>query len=98
MTASTRRLGDPSVTQPVDGGRSAGGWNGKVTQAPPKPLCLSRKLARPPLSVPIQVDHVKLVLTLDLRRALPERLSAKAIREGKNVEAIVLEMLEAGAK
>ncbi len=30
-------------------------------------------------------DHVKLVLTLDLRRTLAERLSAKAIREGKNL-------------
>jgi len=43
-------------------------------------------------------DHVKLVLTLDLRRALAERLSAKAIREGRNLEGIVIEILEAGAK
>ena len=43
-------------------------------------------------------DHVKLVLTLDLRRALAERLSARAIREGKNLEAVVIEILEAGAK
>jgi hypothetical protein len=42
--------------------------------------------------------HVRLVLTLDLRRALAERLSAKAIRDGKNLEAIVIEMLENEAK
>jgi hypothetical protein len=43
-------------------------------------------------------DHVKLVLTLDLRRALAERLSAKAISEGKNLDGVVIEILEAGAK
>jgi hypothetical protein len=42
--------------------------------------------------------HVRLVLTLELRRALAEQLSAKAIRSGKNLEAIVIDMLEAGAK
>ena len=43
-------------------------------------------------------DHVRLVLTLDLRRALAESLSAKAIRSGKNLEGVVIDMLEAGAK
>ena len=43
-------------------------------------------------------DHVRLVLTLELRRALAEQLSARAIRSGKNREAIVIDMLEAGAK
>jgi hypothetical protein len=38
------------------------------------------------------------VLTLDLRRALAERLSAKAISEGKNLDGVVIEILEAGAK
>jgi hypothetical protein len=42
--------------------------------------------------------HVKLTLTLDIPRALAERLSAQAIREGKNLEAVVIEILdEAGA-
>jgi len=36
-------------------------------------------------------DHVKLVLTLNLRRTLTEQLSARAIGEGKNLEAIVRE-------
>ena len=37
--------------------------------------------------------HVKLVLTLDLRRTLAEWLSAKAIREGKNLDGVVIEIL-----
>jgi hypothetical protein len=41
-------------------------------------------------------DHVRLTLTLDLRRALAERLSARAIRTGANLEAIVIELLESG--
>jgi hypothetical protein len=43
-------------------------------------------------------DHVKLVLTLELRRALAEQMSARAIREGKNFEGVVVDVLEAGAK
>jgi hypothetical protein len=49
------------------------------------------KLGAPP-------DHVRLVLTLELRMALAELLSEKAIRAGKNLEAVVIDMLEAGAK
>ena len=37
-------------------------------------------------------DHVKLVLTLDLRRTLAKRSSAKAIREGKNLDGVVIEI------
>jgi hypothetical protein len=40
---------------------------------------------------------VKLVLTLELPRAVAERLSAKGIRDGKNLEAIITEILKAGA-
>ena len=42
--------------------------------------------------------QVRLVLTLELRQALAEQLSARAIRSGKNLEAVVIDMLEAGAK
>ena len=42
--------------------------------------------------------HVRLVLSLELRTALAERLSEKAIRSGKNLEAVMIDMLEAGAK
>ena len=41
-------------------------------------------------------DHVRLVLTLELRTALAELLSEKAIRSGKNLEAVLIDMLEAG--
>jgi hypothetical protein len=41
---------------------------------------------------------VRLVLSLELRTALAELLSEKAIRLGKNLEAVVIDMLEAGAK
>jgi len=37
--------------------------------------------------------HVKLTFTLDMPRALAERLSARAIREGINLEAILMEIL-----
>src|SRR5438132_1521067 len=42
--------------------------------------------------------YVKLVLTLELRRALAEQLSARAIREGKNLEGVVIDVLEAGSQ
>jgi hypothetical protein len=43
-------------------------------------------------------DHVRLALTLELRRELAEKLSARAIREEQNIEAIVIKLLEAAAK
>jgi hypothetical protein len=39
------------------------------------------------------LGDVKLVLTLDLRRALAEWLTAKAIREGKNLDGVVIGIL-----
>ena len=42
--------------------------------------------------------HVRLVLTLDLRRTLAEHLSATAIRSGTNLEAVVIDMLERAAQ
>ena len=39
-------------------------------------------------------DKVKLPLTLTLSRAQAERLTARAIREGKNLDALVAEILE----
>ena len=49
------------------------------------------KLGAPP-------GYVRLVLSLELRRALAEQLSARAIREGKNLEGVLIDLLEAGAK
>ena len=39
--------------------------------------------------------HVKLTFTLDIPRAVAERLSARAIREQRNIEAVVIDLLEA---
>ena len=43
-------------------------------------------------------DHVRLVVTLELRRELAEKLSGRAIREERNIEAIIIALLEAAAK
>jgi len=43
-------------------------------------------------------DHVRLVLTLELRRELAEKLSERTIREERNIEAIIIALLEAAAK
>ena len=48
-----------------------------------------------PSAVP---GHVRLVLTLELRRELAEKLSERAIREERNIEAIIIALLEAAAK
>ena len=39
-------------------------------------------------------DHVRLVLTLELRRELAEELSLKAIKSERNIEAIVIALIE----
>jgi hypothetical protein len=48
-----------------------------------------------PSAVP---GNVKLTITLDLKRALAEGLSARAIRETRNLEAVILELLEKGMR
>jgi hypothetical protein len=48
-----------------------------------------------PSSVP---DHVRLLLTLELRRELAEKLSLKAIKSERNIEAIVIALIEEAAK
>ena len=48
-----------------------------------------------PSAVP---DHVRLVFTLELRRELAEKLSLKAIKSERNIEAIVIGLIEAAAK
>jgi len=42
--------------------------------------------------------HVRLALTLELPRAAAEQLSARATRSGKNLEALVIDMLQRRAK
>jgi hypothetical protein len=38
--------------------------------------------------------HVKLTFTFDFKRAPAERLSAQAAHEGKNLEAVIIELLD----
>jgi len=42
--------------------------------------------------------YVKLLLTLELRRELAEKLSQQAIRSGRNIETIVIGSIDAAAK
>jgi len=44
------------------------------------------------------LGYVRLVLTLEGRRELAEKLSERAIREERNIEAIVIALLEAAAQ
>jgi len=41
---------------------------------------------------------VRLVLTLELRRELAEKLSERAIKSERNLEAIILALLEVAAE
>lgn len=43
-------------------------------------------------------EHVRLALTLELRRVLAEQLSARAIRTERNIEAVVIALIEEAAK
>jgi len=42
--------------------------------------------------------YVRTFLSLELRQALAEQLSARAIREGQNLEGVVIDLLEAGSR
>jgi hypothetical protein len=48
-----------------------------------------------PSAVP---GYVKITITLELKRALAERLSARAIRETKNLEGVIAELLQEGMR
>ena len=48
-----------------------------------------------PSAVP---GYVRLLITLELRRELAEKLSERAIREERNIEAIIIGLIEAAAK
>ena len=66
----------------------------KTRAIPPPELAARVYIARrsKPSVVP---GHLKLTMTLDMRRELAERLSARAIRDGVNLEAVVIELLGA---
>jgi hypothetical protein len=89
---SSKRTNVAQPDLPLAGARTAAGGLGvDPEQAAKVAIARRAKPGAPP-------DHVRLVLTLELRRAVAEQLSARAIRSGKNLEAIVIDMLEAGAK
>jgi len=48
-----------------------------------------------PSSLP---GYVRLLLTLELRRELAEKLSLKAIKSERNIEAIVIALIEVAAR
>ena len=48
-----------------------------------------------PSSIP---GYVRLLLTLELRRELAEKLSERAIKSERNIEAIVIGLIETAAK
>jgi hypothetical protein len=48
-----------------------------------------------PSSIP---GYVRLVLTLEPRRELAEKLSLKAIKLERNIEAVIIGLIEAAAK
>ena len=56
-------------------------------------LAIARRAKPSPLP-----GYVRLVLTLELRRELAEKLSQQAIRSERNIEAIVISLIEAAAK
>lgn len=41
-------------------------------------------------------DHMRLVLTLELRHELAEQIAARDIKVGKNLERVILDLLEQG--
>ena len=56
-------------------------------------LAVARRAKLSPLP-----DHVRLLLTLELRRELAEKLSLRAIKTERNIEAIILALIEVAAK
>ncbi len=56
-------------------------------------LAVARRAKPSPIS-----GYVRLLLTLEVRRELAEKLSLKAIKSERNIEAIVIALIEAAAK
>jgi|SRR5215469_16147814 len=63
----------------------------------PKPEEAKLAIARRAKPSPVP-DHVRLVLTLENGRELAEKLSFKAIKSERNIEAIVIALIEDAAK
>ena len=113
MAAATRGSGDDPVRQRRGTPRPRGNERpkGKTSQRPATPS--TRKPSRAPVepeqvaraavaheahAIPSAPEKVKLTLNIFLNREQAERLTARAIREGKNLEALVAEILETTEK
>jgi hypothetical protein len=69
----------------------------KKQPTPHSPEELARAATAHDASAGPSGDKVKVPLTLTLSRAQAEHLTARAIREGKNLDALVAEILEKSA-
>ncbi len=68
----------------------------KPSRAPAEPERAAKAaIAHEARSIPSSPDKVKLTLSVSLSREQAERLTARAIREGRNLEALVAQLLEA---
>ena len=85
---AARVLGQPELPLAAPKARA---WGLEPEQAAKVAIARRAKPGAPP-------GYVRLVLSLELRRALAEELSARAIREGKNLEGVVIDLLEAGSR
>jgi hypothetical protein len=74
--------------------RAASGARKAVRRAAESEETAKAAIAHEAMAAPSR-DKVKMSLTVFLSREQAERLTAKAIREGKNLEALVAEILEA---
>ena len=66
-------------------------------RAPPTPEQVAKAVTDKRPSPPGQPTKVEISLRLVLSRPVLERLSARAIREGRNVEGLIQEILEGTA-
>lgn len=84
------------LTKRKAGKRPAAPSARKPSRAPAEPAqAATAAMAHEARPIPSSPDKVKLTLNVSLSREQAERLTAKAIREGKNLEALVAEILEA---
>src|SRR5262249_9423030 len=101
MVTRARVKASPPATQLPKGNvsrRTAGASAAKPSRASSEPEQAARAaVAHEARAVASGADKVKLTLTVLLTRAQAERLTARAIREGKNLDALVAEILGAAS-
>ena len=88
-------------TPPASGAprRAAGGASAlRPSASAGTPEQIAKKAVAKRPTVPGRPDRVEVTFRFTLARALMERLTARAIREGRSVESVVAEILEAEAE